>query len=389
MSRSLFHKFQLSEAKGDSPAGLSAKLTCATVLMLGAQAFNESYFGNKRWTAAADSVRSARHEAEEFCGNVRESLLSDLRPKALRPLAEAHGVKLSEVHTTSDFPLILARARDAALREQRTPVESDLLSLCTQRTTPDFRPIQGVKMSMLTDLPIRPEGTSVSYATLETSKDGYRIANYEKAIAYTWEMYLSDDLSIFTQALAIMGRRARASRILAVLQAIRDGVPRETFDSVGAPSIARLKAMSQAMAEYKNQNDEDDPRMISGLYVPAKWHFPIKETLAQREYLVTENGVTFSMPNPVFELAPHQVEPVMSRVLADDWIGIDNSGPSIEFATLDGFQGGPKTYTLMPDVEEHIEEGSFDKHEMAVKVGDTFGAKVTDASLIKRAKGAA
>ena len=78
----------------------------------------------------------------------------------------------------------------------------------------------------------------------------------------------------------------------------------------------------------------------------------------------------------------------MGEVLGKDWLGIDAASPSIEFATLEGFEAGPKTYTQMCDVKEVSDEGSFKNHTFAVKVGDAFGWKIFDPTMIRRVKGA-
>ena len=62
--------------------------------------------------------------------------------------------------------------------------------------------------------------------------------------------------------------------------------------------------------------------------------------------------------------------------------------PWLEFAALRGFEAGPLTYTKLPDVQEHVEQGSFDNHSLAVKVGDTVGAAVIDQTAVVRVAGA-
>jgi hypothetical protein len=61
----------------------------------------------------------------------------------------------------------------------------------------------------------------------------------------------------------------------------------------------------------------------------------------------------------------------------------------LEVATLSGFEGGPRTYTKLPDVIEHPEEGSFDNHTISVKFGDAVGATVTDDNGVVRVNGQA
>uniref|UniRef100_UPI003749E726 hypothetical protein n=1 Tax=uncultured Deinococcus sp. TaxID=158789 RepID=UPI003749E726 len=61
---------------------------------------------------------------------------------------------------------------------------------------------------------------------------------------------------------------------------------------------------------------------------------------------------------------------------ADDWIAI--TGKALELAALAGYEGGPKTFTRMVNVDETDLEGDFDNRGFALKVHDVIGADLSD-----------
>lgn len=393
------HAYELAAARGHIPQELVAKATVATVLEAGAAAFHKSYFGHQAWgeaVAAARQSHGARavsHAAQDEALGMVEHLISDISP-AYRALGA--------VHTTTDFPLALAQVRDRVRRESYNPVESTVFGLARRRTANDFKALRGIRTDAFDRLIKRPEGTSVTYATFASTEDLYSIANYELAVGFTWESWKNDDIGEFMIALANLGVAARRTRALVTFEAIRAGTVRATLSGsiegtagAGGPTAANVVAAHQALAVMANDDGKPMPRLLTDIAVPAVWAITGRQTL-DNQHVVTGENSTRLRNNAAFGLANMLVEPMMAEVFGQgggsnnvaDWIAFDGRQEWLEFATLAGYEAGPRTFTKLPDVLETIDEGSFDKHELAVKMSDNIGAKVVDAKSVLRIAGA-
>ena len=391
--------YELAAARGHIPQELVAKATVATVLEAGAAAFHKSYFGNKAWGEAVDAARQSHgaravsHAAQDEALAMVEHLISDISP-AYRALGA--------VHTTTDFPLALAQVRDRVRRESYNPVESSVFGLARRRTANDFKLLRGIRTDAFDRLIKRPEGGSVTYATFASTEDGYSVANYELAVGFTWEAWKNDDIGEFMIGLANLGVAARRTRALVTFEAILAGTTRQTMSGsiegtagAGGPTAANVVALYQLLAEQTNDDSKPMPRLLTDIAVPAKWAITGRQTL-DSEHVVSGNTTARLRNNAAFGLANLLIEPMMAEVFGTgggsnnvaDWIGFDRSQEWLEFAALAGYEAGPRTFTKLPDVLETLDEGSFDKHELAVKMSDNIGAKVVDSKSVVRVAGA-
>lgn len=390
--RKIQHAYELAAARGHIPEQLVAKATVATILEAGASEFHKAYFG-KAWGEAVTSARAARHDGYDTAMRMAEGLIEDISP-VFRALGA--------VHTTTDFPLALAQVRDRVRRESYNPVESQVFGLATPRTASDFKALRGIRTDPFNRLKLRPEGTNVEYATFASTEDLYQVANYELAVGFTWESWVNDDIGEFMVAMRNLGIAARRNRALVVFEAIRAGTNRVTLSGTiegtagaGGPTPANVVALYQALAEQTNADGKPLPRLLTDIAVPAKWAVTGRQTL-DSEHVVAGAGNARPRNNAAFGLANLLVEPMMAEVMGEgggsnnaaDWIGFDRNQAWLEFATLAGYEAGPRTFTKLPDVLETINEGSFDNHTLAVKVSDNVAAKVVDAKSVVRVAGA-
>lgn len=391
--REVQHGLELAAARGHFPENLVAKATMATVLEAGANAFHRAYYGGG-WQEAARDVRALSHQAREDALKMMDYLITDIEPVYKR---------LGAAMTTTDFPLVLAEVRDRVRRESYNPVQSAFQRFARRRTARDFKALRGIRTDAFDRLKLRPEGTSVEYAAFASTEDGYRVANYELAIAFTWEAWVNDDIGEFLTAMENLGIAANRNRALVIIEAVRDGTSRTTLSGTtvegsagaGGPTPANLVAVYQAFAEQVNDDGKPLPRILSDIAVPAKWAITARQTL-NSQLVVTGASTTRPHENAAQGLATLHVEPMLAEVLgagggsnnAADWLAWDGSQAWLEFAVLSGYEAGPRTFTKLPDVLETINEGSFDNHAFAVKVSDNIGAKVVDAKSVIRVAGA-
>lgn len=373
--KQLHFNYQLAEAKGEIPEGTAGALTISTIMEAGLQAFHQAYFGNGIF-AKVLSERAANHEANELTASLQEALLSDVRP--VYRLIES-------IHTTADFPQLLAQIRNRVLRKTYSPIESGITGVATERDVNDFKPIRGYKFGNIDRLILRPEGTDVRYATIGLTDDLYVVANYERAIAYTWEAYVNDDLSVFTNALAELGNAARRTRIFVGFEALKQGLPQTVVGGApGGPTYARLREGVKAIATLKNDDGNVIGFRANKLMIPTQWEEDANDVFLA-EFIQTGNGTPTR--NSLKGRLDVMVERLMARILGDDYLIYDDQSPFLEMAYLTGFRAGPKTYTKEVDTIEHLDEGCFKNHTFDIKVGDVVGAKVVDTRGVTRVKG--
>jgi hypothetical protein len=244
-------------------------------------------------------------------------------------------------------------------------------------------------MTEMGELKLRPEGGDVQYTTLGFTADHFMVANYERALQYTWEAWLNDEVSAFARGLRKLGEGARRTEAIVIFNAILNGVTRssETGVTTGAPNATRIAAARAAMAA-RTVTDVDGVEtvgeiMATDIVYPNQWRDEVEIALGT-QYTDFQAGA----PNVVYRsLQPH-LERLWSRVFTSDWILLDNTIDWIDVRFLQGFEGGPQTYTKMPNVQESPDQGSFENHSLSVKVGHTLGALVTNTDGVLRNQGA-
>ena len=365
--------FERLADRGEIEENRVLPLTLQMVGESAVQAFHMAYFGELLDTQIA-SVRNMEHTATEVAMNRLEAVVNDLAS-----IRRAH----QETLTTSDFPLSLALARQSASRPGYTYPESDLLNFAVRRTADNFKPLRSTRPGTLNHrvLPVRPELTNLQYARFYSTQDGYTVANYELGLEYTNEMYRNDDIGEFTSAAAELGVAARATRAWVLLDAVFTRADRLNLPT---PANGLDSANIDAIADFLAVRTIDDKRvarLLTDLFVPTN-----QKRKAERSM---DNEWTAPMvKNPVYNLATVHVEDLITEFATEYGLGVntriamDGRSKPLEFATLRGYEGGPKTFTRLVDVKEEDIEGNFENHLLAVKVSDNCGGTVRDPAAV-------
>lgn len=381
----------VAAAKGHIPHHLVERATLATILEAGAVAFHKAYYGAPEWAKVSSDVKANR-QAYEDAGRLQESFLGDVS-RISRELREAA--------TSSDLPLILGDIRNRVIRDTLNPVQSHFWEIALPRVATDFKTMRSYRVNPAQELVLRAEGEDVELTTITMAADGYAVANYELGILFTWENWKNDDLGIYTIALRNLGIAAQRTRAKVVLQAIAAGVTAVDLTTltaiptytatVGGPTIDNLVYATQYLAQVTNPLDPMVPARAMG-FMPtdiayaARWLIQANQSLRSAT-LVGPTAARTPSANPVFGIATPHEERIMAEVLGNDWLLWDSNVPFVERAVLDEFAGGPLTYTQMPDVVEHVNQGLFSNHSVGTKVGDAVGAKVISTLPVLRVKG--
>ena len=377
--RDIHNEYRLAAARGHIKPELIGAATLSTILESGITAFQRGYMGHNEWDKVKTDLE-ASGKADDVAGTLQESLLTDIT--AIRK-------PLRESMTTSDLAAVLGTIRSRIVRKTFNPVESDIFTLASKRTASDFRLMQGYRVDPFNRLALRPEATDVTYANWGVTADGYRISNYELAISYTWEMWVNDDLGVFQIAMENLGLAGRRNRALVVFEAIAAQLPRTLLaGAAGGPDVAHVQGAIDFLTNQVSPQGGVLPFDLTDIAIPTTWRTVAATTLNSENLLALSSSTTKQgTANPVYKAADLHREPMMKEILGADWLAWDNRYPWLEFSTLAGFEAGPRTYAKLPNVQEFVDQGSFENHSLAVKVGDSVGAFITQSQAVVRVVG--
>jgi len=252
------------------------------------------------------------------------------------------------MHTTSDFPEILANVANKTLRAAYEGSPRTFVNWCRRSTAPDFKEVARTQMGDSPTLVQVNEHGEYSYGTVGEMAEKYSLATYGRIVAVTRQAIVNDDLSAFDRVIPGFGRaaadleRATVYGILNTNGAMSDGTDLFHADHgnlVGtgaAISVATLGAMRALMRKQTGINGQSinvEPRY---LIVPAAL-----ETVAQQ---YTSNA---HVPDPSSNINPFAgslelvVDPLLDGTSATAWyLAADPSQiDTIEYAYLEGNEG--------------------------------------------------
>ncbi|PJI54483.1 hypothetical protein CTI14_15020 [Methylobacterium radiotolerans] len=388
MSKTLYNRMLLAEARGQIPQGTAGRLTDATIAETAALAFARGYYGDRAVEQALADARQERVTLPRTAADYEQHTLQ----LADQHIDGARGIvrTLVDTHTTSDFPAAFANLRQRTVRDSDAPdVESAWRSWggVRTRTVGDFRTVNGIKLSIPGDLLVRPEGTDVKYTTFGETTDGYRAANYERAWKYTWEMSLADDIGLLTGMTNEMGKAARRTEIRVIFEAILAGLTlKTTAGQAGAVDITKLQAIRTAFGSQTYKNDDGKNEDIGVDATDIVYGVDQRDALFAALNQVTIDGTATGLVNPLRGVLTPHYERMWRRVFGANYLLFDRTVNWLEVAFLEGYQGGAKFYAKVPDVDRYEDEGSFNDHSLHGKVGHALGAKIvseTGAWLMK------
>jgi predicted outer membrane repeat protein len=252
------------------------------------------------------------------------------------------------MHSTSDFPAILANVANKTLRAAYEAAPQTFKPFTKQATAPDFKQIQRTAAGDAPTLVKVNENGEFTYGSIGEGKETYQLATYGRIIAITRQTIINDDLGAFTDIPAKFGRAAADLEsdivwgILTANAAMSDGVAlfhanhANLAGSGGAISVTTLSAARAAMRLQKSI----DGRLIN--VTPAYLLVPAAiETVAQQYTSADFVSAKSSDINPFKSTLQVVAEPRLDAnsttawYLAADPMQID----TIEYCYLDGQQG--------------------------------------------------
>jgi len=114
------------------------------------------------------------------------------------------------LHTTSDFPAILAGVAQASMMQAYNAAPAALKQVARQSTAVDFRAKTTVKLSKGPGLEKVNEHGEYKRGTFTESAESYKIATYGKVFGATRQLLINDQLGAFVEIATKLGRASEA-----------------------------------------------------------------------------------------------------------------------------------------------------------------------------------
>ncbi|MFC6688652.1 prohead protease/major capsid protein fusion protein [Jhaorihella thermophila] len=263
-------------------------------------------------------------------------------------LAGAALMSRAGMHSTSDFPAILANVAGKTLRTayERTPRTFTAWARRTAIT--DFKPVSRVQLSGAPDLQKVLEGGEFQYGTIGEGKEVYALASYGRILAITRQALINDDLDAFTRIPAAFGAAAadlESDIVYAILNqnpAMADGKAlfHASHGNLASGSAITETALAEAWRAFGKQTGLEG-RLISVL---PRWILvpPGTRALEARKHMTATTPASAADVNPYAGRLEIVEEPRLIPASGNDpwFLAADPARvDTVEYAHLEGHEG--------------------------------------------------
>lgn len=277
------------------------------------------------------------------------------------------------MHSTSDFPSLLAGAGQRFLLDVFTAAGSAIKAVSRQRSANDFRQISGLQLSGFGTLHEVPETGEIKHGSFRERKETYALKTFAKQFALSRQAIINDDLNAFGDPIRVMARAAAETEASLFAELINsnpimgDGHPlfsAEHRNVATAGALPSIDTLSDGRIAMRGQKDADGvtPLAAAPKFILASEH---NETRVE-QLLTSVQAPTSDATNPFAGKLTPLIDP---RLAGTSWFLFADPAlaPVLEHAYLNGQQG--------PHVE--MKDG-WDVLGQAFRVYMDFGAGIID-----------
>lgn len=282
------------------------------------------------------------------------------------------------LHSTSDFPNVLAAVTNKTLRKAYDVYPRTFLAFCRQVLATDFKAMYRVQIGEAPQLLKVNESGEFKRGTIAESKESYRIETYGRVVAITRQVLINDDLDAFTRIPAMYGTAIATLEsdvvwsIVIDNAAMADGVALFHADHsnlAGSGSALNVTGVGEGRATMAKQTGLDKKTVLNirpgFLIVPSALELAAEQLIAQNLVPAKTEDV---VPQSIRTLSPI-AEPRLDAASLTAWYLAANPAQidTIEYAYLEGQEGA------------YIEtRNGFDVDGVEIKCRLDFGAKAID-----------
>lgn len=310
-----------------------------------------------------------------------------------RQFLEAHGIRTAGLskhdlaglalgistrggmHSTSDFPLILADVSGKTLRRAYEEAPQTFQAWARRVTLPDFKAVKRTQLGEAPQLSKVLENGEFTRGTIGEGRETYQLATYGRVFTISRQVIINDDLDAFSRVPALFGRSARDLESNLVYEhfgsnpTMGDGITLFHANhgnlGTGAIAVASLGAGRAAMRKQKGLDKKQRINVQARyLLVPAALE-TTAEQFVSTQLLASASGSV----NPFAGKLQVIAEPRLDDVSAAEWyLTADPASiDTLEYGYLEGEDG--------PFLESRI---GFEADGMELKARHDFAAKVID-----------
>lgn len=280
------------------------------------------------------------------------------------------------LHSTGDFPFILANVANKTLRRAYESTPRTFTAWARQRTIADFKPVSVTQLAGAPSLLAVPESGEFTYGTIGEGREVYGLLTYGRIVGITRQVLVNDDLDAFTRVPAAYGAAAadlEADIVYSILTgnpAMSDGQAlfHASHGNLGTAGAISETSLAEAYRMFGAQ------RGLEGRLIAVMPRFIIVPPGARS--VEARKNVAATTPDSVagVNAFANRLEVVEEARLipasgADPWFMAADPAriDTVEYAYLDGQQG---VYT-------EVRQG-FEVDGIEIKARHDFAAKAID-----------
>ena len=198
------------------------------------------------------------------------------------------------LHTTSDFPAILAAVTNKTLRDAYEAAPRTFPPIARRATAADFKDIHRLQLGEAPQLEKVNESGEFKRGSLGEGKESYRVETWGKVIGITRQVIINDDLDAFTRIPALFGTAAATLEsdvvwgIVTSNPNMADGVAlfhASHKNLVGTGTALDVANLGKARAQMAKQTGLDGKTVLNirpaFLVVPSSLELTAEQLIAQ------------------------------------------------------------------------------------------------------------
>lgn len=343
--------------------------------------------------AGAETALLSRFDSKKFKTDERaHGFVGKSLVEVARDFCEAQGIRtrgmsagmIAEraLHSTSDFPLLLANVAGKSLRDAYAEAPQTWQPLVREVELADFKEVTRLQLGDAPSLEAVPESGEFKRGSLTEAKEAYKLGTYGKVVAITRQVIVNDDLGAFTRVPALMARAAadlQSDMIWAIIgqnATMGDGVAlfHASHANLGTAAVISVDSIGEGRKLMRKQVG------LGGRFINVQPSFLVVpaalETKAQ-QLVASVASTQMGEVNPFSGTLRVIAEPRLDGYSSTAWYLVAAPGQidTIEVAYLSGERG--------PQVASR--EG-FDVDGVELKIRLDFAAKAIDhRGLMKNA----
>ena len=283
------------------------------------------------------------------------------------------------LHTTSDFPAILAAVTNKTLRDAYEAAPRTFPPLARRATAADFKDMHRLQLGEAPQLEKVNESGEFKRGSMGEGKESYRVETWGKVIGITRQVIINDDLDAFTRIPALFGTAAATLEsdvvwgIVTSNPNMADGAAlfhANHKNLAGTGTALDVANLGKARAQMAKQTGLDGKTVLNirpaFLVVPSSLELTAEQLIAQNLVPAKSTDVVPQSIRSLAVIAEPRLDPASGAV---PWylFASPSSIDTIEYAYLEGQDG---VY-----IETRI---GFDVDGVEVKARLDFGAKAID-----------